>query len=36
MFFKDKILTVEYAKKLSSIKEHRERVSKNLLEKKRR
>ena len=36
MFFKDKILTVEYAKKLSSIKENRERVSKNLLEKKKK
>ena len=35
-FFDNKIITVEYAKKLSSIKEHRERVSKNLLEKKRR
>ena len=35
-FFDNKFITVEYAKKLSSIKEHRERVSKNLLEKKKK
>ena len=35
-FFDNKNITVQYAKKLSSIREHRERVSKNLLEKKRK
>ena len=35
-YFKNHLITVEYAKKLSSIREHRERVSKNLLEKKRK